>query len=217
MRSIRKLIRGYDMDLILNSLKNHLQIMTKLEDLAPLIKAAADKMISAVQQGGKIFWMGNGGSAADSQHLAAELIGRFQLERPAIASIALTTDTSILTCLSNDYDYNIVFARQIQALCRKEDIVIGLSTSGNSKNVLQGIAAAKQIGAYTIALTGERPHLLADTADLCLAVPSKVTARIQEAHIFIGHCLCQYVEQAVAQQAQTQERLENTFEQAITS
>jgi D-sedoheptulose 7-phosphate isomerase len=187
--------------LISTSLKNHLSTMAQLEELIPAMEQAAMQMAHTIQQGGKILWMGNGGSAADSQHLAAELIGRFKLERQAIASIALTTDSSILTCLSNDYDYSIVFARQIEAICKKGDVVIGISTSGNSKNVIKGMEAAKKLGAHTIALAGQGPHLLADAADLCLSVPSKVTARIQEAHIFIGHTLCEWVEMSVAQSA----------------
>jgi D-sedoheptulose 7-phosphate isomerase len=187
--------------LISTSLKNHLSTMAQLEELIPAMEQAAMQMAHTIQQGGKILWMGNGGSAADSQHLAAELIGRFKLERQAIASIALTTDSSILTCLSNDYDYSIVFARQIEAICKKGDVVIGISTSGNSKNVIKGMEAAKKLGAHTIAFAGQGPHLLADAADLCLSVPSKVTARIQEAHIFIGHTLCEWVEMSVAQSA----------------
>lgn len=191
--------------LITNSLKSHLSTMAQLENMIPSMEQAAARMANAIQQGGKILWMGNGGSAADSQHLAAELIGRFKLERKAIASVALTTDSSILTCLSNDYDYSIVFARQIEALCKKEDVVIGISTSGNSKNVIKGLEAAKKIGAFTLAFAGQGPHLLAETADLCLSVPSKITARIQEAHIFIGHTLCEWVELSVAQSVQQTE------------
>jgi D-sedoheptulose 7-phosphate isomerase len=174
--------------------------MNQLDEFVPILSKAAMLMAQAIEKGGKILWMGNGGSAADSQHLAAELIGRFKEERKAIASIALTTDSSVLTCLSNDYDYSIVFARQIEALAKKGDIVIGISTSGNSKNVIKGLEAAKKIGAFTIGFAGLGPHLLEKTADLCISVPSKITARIQEAHIFMGHCLCEWVERVVAQQ-----------------
>lgn len=178
-------------------LLEHQQTMAQLPPLLPLVEKAAQKIIAAVKQGGRVFWMGNGGSAADSQHLAAELIGRFKVERRALPSIALTVDTSILTCLSNDYDFSIVFSRQLEALCQAQDIVIGLSTSGNSPNVLKGIEAAKKIGAYTIGLTGGSGGALAKAADLCITVPSSVTARIQEAHIFIGHSMCEYLEQEI--------------------
>src|SRR3990167_4975071 len=114
----------------------------------------AQQVTQRVQQGGTVFWLGNGGSAADAQHLAAELIGRFKKERKAIPSLSLSTDSSVLTCLSNDYDYSLIFARQLEALCRSNDVVIGLSTSGNSPNVLKGLAVAKQRGAYTVGLTG---------------------------------------------------------------
>lgn len=184
---------------ILKLLDENIKTMLQVKELAPQIEAAAKHLLHALEKGGKIFWMGNGGSAADSQHLAAELIGRFKLERQAIPSIALTTDSSILTCLSNDYDYSIVFARQLEALCQKNDVVIGITTSGNSKNILEGIKVAKLKGAYTIGLAGHSGGLLASAVDLCITVPSSSTARIQEGHIFIGHTICELVEQAVAQ------------------
>lgn len=180
------------------ALTEHLEVMSQLEPIVPLIEKAAERLIHAIQNGGKIFWMGNGGSAADAQHLAAELIGRFKHERAAIPSIALTTDSSILTCLSNDYDYSIVFSRQLEALCRPNDVVIGISTSGNSRNVIAGMNTAKKMGAYTIGLSGQGGALPA-IADLGICVPSNTTARIQEAHIFIGHSICELVEQSVVQ------------------
>ncbi len=178
-------------------LEEHQKIMNDMTALIPAIEKAAGHVLDSVQKKGKIFWMGNGGSAADAQHLAAELIGKYKLERRAIPSIALTVDTSILTCLSNDYDYSIIFSRQLEALCQPNDVVIGLSTSGNSENVLKGIETAKQCGAFTIGLTGCSGGRLAQLVDLSITIPSDVTARIQEAHIFIGHSLCEYVEQAV--------------------
>jgi D-sedoheptulose 7-phosphate isomerase len=147
--------------------------------------------------------MGNGGSAADAQHMAAELIGRFKIERPPIPSIALTVNTSVLTCLSNDYDYSIVFSRQLEALCQPHDVVIGISTSGNSKNVIKGIAMAKQKGAFTIGLAGCSGGELAKAVDLCLTISSTTTARVQEAHLFIEHVLCEYLESAMYQEKQT--------------
>ena len=182
------------MSQVLNYLQEHLSVMNQLEALAPAIEASVSKMVAALAQGGKLFFMGNGGSAADAQHLAAELIGRFKAERRALPAIALATDTSILTALSNDYDYAIIFSRQLEALCKPSDVVVGITTSGNSKNVLKGIEKAKQIGAYTIGLTGSAGGLLASLVDLCLCVPSENVARIQEAHIFIGHTLCELIE-----------------------
>lgn len=156
-----------------------------------------ERMTDSLRQNGKILWMGNGGSAADCQHLAAELVGRFAKERRALPSIALTTDTSILTAVANDYSFATVFARQIQALCQPQDIVVGISTSGNSDNVIAGIQAAREIGAYTIGMTGESGGKLRDLVDICLRVPSSNTPRIQEAHIFIGHTLCEWIEAAL--------------------
>lgn len=183
---------------IASLLQEHQAVMSQLVELFPAMEEAASRILQAIQKGGKVLWMGNGGSAADAQHLAAELIGRFKQERAALPAIALTTDSSILTCLSNDYEYSIVFSRQIEALCRPNDVVIGISTSGNSRNVIAGIHAAKKIGAYTIGFSGQGGELPA-LVDLSLSVPSKNTARIQEAHIFIGHTICEIVEQSVCQ------------------
>ena len=148
-----------------------------------------------LDQGGKILIFGNGGSAADSQHIAAEFIGRFQKERKSLPAIALTTDTSILTALGNDYGYDIVFARQIEGLGNKGDVAFGISTSGNSKNVIQGIKKAKQMGLKTISLTGCGGGALAKLTDISLIVPSDKTARIQESHICIAHTICELVEE----------------------
>jgi D-sedoheptulose 7-phosphate isomerase len=153
--------------------------------------------IDCLKKGGKVILFGNGGSASDSQHIAAELVGRFQKERSAIPAIALTTNTSVLTSLANDYGYESVFARQIEALGQKNDLVIGISTSGKAKNVSSGIRQAKKMGIKTIALTGGDGGEIARIADISLVVPSSVTARVQEAHITIGHILCELVEQAL--------------------
>jgi D-sedoheptulose 7-phosphate isomerase len=187
---------------ITKSIDEHLNTFKQLKTLTPDIEEAAKTVANSVKYGGTVFWMGNGGSAADAQHFAAELIGRFQLERHSIASIALSTDTSILTCLSNDYDYSIVFSRQIEALCKTGDVVIALSTSGNSQNILKGIEAAKAKGAFTIGLTGKDGGELAKTADITLQIPSNNTARIQEAHAFVGHTICEWVENAAVQHKQ---------------
>jgi len=173
----------------------HIQTVSSLKLLSPSIEYIGNKMITCLKTGGKVIWMGNGGSAADSQHLAAELVGRYQQERRGLASIALTTDSSILTAISNDYGYEYVFARQIEALATNKDIIIGISTSGNSKNVIKGIEIAKEIGAYTIALVGATGGILQNKADISLIVPSENTARIQEAHILIGHILCEIIDE----------------------
>ena len=181
---------------ISNTLREHTEVIQALAALQPDIERLARRMSACLQEGGKICWMGNGGSAADSQHLAAELVGRFTRERQGLASIALTTDTSILTAVGNDYGYEAVFARQVEALCTARDVVVGISTSGNSPNVLRALEVAQELGAYTVGLTGGDGGQMAECADQCLIVPSRTTARIQEAHLLIGHILCDWVEAA---------------------
>jgi len=176
----------------------HQSVIAQLDALTPQIEALSQQMLHCLQAGGKIVWMGNGGSAADSQHLAAEMVVRYQTERPGLASIALTTDTSILTAAGNDYGFEYVYARQVEALCSDKDIVIGISTSGNSPNVLRAIEAAKTLGAYTAGMTAGDGGKLAQLCDLVLAMPTTVTARAQEAHILIGHILCELIDQAYA-------------------
>ena len=143
--------------------------------------------------GHKIMLFGNGGSAADAQHIAAEFVNRFATERPPLAAMALTTDTSILTSIGNDYDFDEIFAKQIRALGKKDDIVLGISTSGNSTNVLKGFKAARKAGIFTLGMTG-RGGEMKDLADMVLTVASDVTARIQETHICMGHILCELVD-----------------------
>ncbi|MDD4979953.1 MAG: D-sedoheptulose 7-phosphate isomerase [Candidatus Omnitrophica bacterium] len=156
-------------------------------------------VIDALKKNGKVILFGNGGSASDSQHIAAELVGRFKKDRDALPAIALTTNTSIITALANDYGYEFVFAKQVEALGQKNDVVIGISTSGKAKNVACGIKQAKKMGIKTIALTGADGGELAKLADVSLVVPSSVTARTQEAHIIVGHIICELVEQAFCQ------------------
>lgn len=172
----------------------HQTLIAKLDPLVPAIQLLGERLRACLQNGGKILLMGNGGSAADSQHIAAEIVGRFQRERKGLPAIALTTDSSILTSVGNDYGFEYIFARQVEALCSAQDIVIGISTSGNSANVVAGIAAAKQSGAYTVGLTGAGGGRLADLCDVTLAMPSSDTPRIQEAHILIGHILCDLID-----------------------
>lgn len=158
------------------------------------VAEAARVLAAALQQGGKILLFGNGGSAADAQHLAAEFVNRFRVERPPLAALALTTDTSVLTSIANDYDFREVFAKQIRALARPGDAALGLSTSGSSANVVRGLDAARQMGLKTLALSGGDGGPVAAAAQFTLVVPSHSTPRIQEVHITIGHVLCDLVE-----------------------
>ena len=158
------------------------------------IEKAVKAIVSSLRNCGKVLVFGNGGSAADSQHIAAELVGRFKKERKALAAIALTTNTSILTAIGNDYGYDVTFSRQIEALGKEGDVAIGLSTSGNSKNVLAALRCAKSMGLKTIGLTGATGGAMKDVCDILIAVPSKNTPRVQESHILIAHIVCELVE-----------------------
>ncbi|MDD3374760.1 MAG: D-sedoheptulose 7-phosphate isomerase [Candidatus Omnitrophica bacterium] len=165
-----------------------------VEDNIDTLVRAVDAIGKTLKKDGKIILFGNGGSAADSQHVAAEFIGRFQKERKSIPAIALTTDTSILTALANDYSFDVVFSRQLEGLGTSKDIAIGLSTSGNSKNVFEAIKTAKKIGMKTISLTGGTGGLIARASDISIIVSSKNTARVQESHICLAHVICELVE-----------------------
>jgi len=161
---------------------------------ADAIVTVVKEVTKALKKKNKVMFFGNGGSAADSQHIAAEFIGRFQKERKALPAMALTTDSSILTALANDYSVDIIFSRQIEGLGKKGDIAFGISTSGNSSNVVEGIKQAKKMGIKTVVLTGGAGGKLAKLADISLIVPSTKTARIQESHICIAHAICELVE-----------------------
>jgi len=161
------------------------------------VARAAELLVAAIRADGKVLIFGNGGSAADAQHIAAELVNRLNYDRPPIAAIALTTDTSILTSVGNDATFDDLFARQVQALGRAGDIVIAISTSGNSPNVLRAVDAARALGLQTIGLTGRDGGRLAAMVDLALTVETESTQRIQETHITIGHILCELVEEAL--------------------
>ena len=167
-----------------------------LSELGVQIATAAEWISEAATADHKVLFFGNGGSAADAQHLAAELVGRFERDRQALPGIALTTDTSILTSLANDFGAEALFARQVEALGRPGDVAVAISTSGGSPNVLRGVSAASAMGIRTIAFTGADRTPLAESCDLALCVPSTRTARIQEAHITIGHVICECVEEA---------------------
>ena len=165
------------------------------ETLSGEILHAAHAIRDIISAGGKLLLMGNGGSAADSQHIAAELIGRFKKERKAIPALALTVDSSSLTALGNDYGFEFIFSRQIEALANPNDAVIGISTSGNSKNIIRALNLAREIGAKTIGLMGNNGGVMKDCVDIGIIVPSNDTARIQEVHITIGHIICEIIEQ----------------------
>ena len=178
----------------------HESIRVKEETL----KNNSGKIVEAVEsirqlfnRNGKIFFFGNGGSAADSQHIAAEFIGRFKKERRALPAIALTTDTSILTALGNDYSFDVIFARQIEGLAQRGDLAFGISTSGNSRNVIEGVKQAKKMGLKTISLTGCGGGKLAPLTDISIIVPSSETARIQESHLCVAHAICELVEEKI--------------------
>jgi D-sedoheptulose 7-phosphate isomerase len=164
------------------------------QTLGPKIVDAAQLVAECLKDGGKVLFFGNGGSAADAQHLAAEFVGRFVLERSALPGIALTTDSSILTAVGNDYGFDQVFVRQVFALGRPKDVAIGISTSGNSPNVIKAVQAAAERGLRTIGLAGRDGGALAKAVELAITVPSTNTARIQECHITVGHVLCELVE-----------------------
>jgi D-sedoheptulose 7-phosphate isomerase len=180
--------------IFLDNLVEHQRMCAQLGLLEPAVAAAARVLAESLAAGGKIMLCGNGGSAADSQHLAAELTGRFMSDRQPLAALALTTDTSALTCIANDYAFDQVFARQVRALGRRPDALVAISTSGNSPNVLAAVQVAHELGMSCIGLLGRDGGALRSRCDPAILVPSQVTARIQEAHILIGHSLCGMLE-----------------------
>ncbi len=162
-----------------------------------LIQEVSDEIIKAYKNGKKTLIAGNGGSAADAQHIAGEFVSRFYFDRPGLASIALTTDTSILTAIGNDYGYEKLFSRQLQANGVSGDVFIGISTSGNSKNVIEALNYAKANGIITVGLTGEKGGIMKELCDYCICMPSNETPRVQEGHILVGHIICAVVEEAI--------------------
>lgn len=171
-----------------------LNAMADDEALLAVLAQAVARCVGSLRAGGKILFMGNGGSAADAQHLAGELVSRFEFDRPALAAIALTTDTSILTAIGNDYGYEQLFCRQVQALGRPGDVLLGISTSGNSPNIIKALLAAKELGIHTIGMTGNNPSRIVECTDLLLRAPSPHTPLIQQCHITLGHILCREIE-----------------------
>lgn len=169
------------------------------EQMEPLM-AAANMLVTCVASGHKILLFGNGGSAADAQHIAAEFVNRFQIERHPLPALALTTDTSIITSIGNDYSFDQIFSKQIQALGKRDDVAWGISTSGNSPNVVAGLRVAREQGLHCLGMTGQGGALVG-ASDLALTVPTATTARVQETHIIMGHILCQLVDQTLFPQA----------------
>ncbi|EAL5859832.1 D-sedoheptulose 7-phosphate isomerase [Campylobacter jejuni] len=190
MENLNSYIKGHFTDSILVK-----EQILKDENLITLIKNASLEVIKAYKNGNKTLLAGNGGSAADAQHIAGEFVSRFYFDRPGIASIALTTDTSILTAIGNDYGYENLFARQVQAQGVKGDVFIGISTSGNSKNILKALELCKQKEIISIGLSGANGGAMNELCDYCIKAPSTCTPRIQEAHILIGHIICAIVEE----------------------
>lgn len=172
-------------------------VLAALADHEPILRAITDRLVACLEAGGTLYLCGNGGSAADAQHVAAEFVGRFLRERRPLPAIALTCNTSILTAVGNDYEFAEVFARQVRAHVQPRDCVIGISTSGRSPNVLRALAAAREIGATTVGFTGSEGHELAAFCDACLLAPSASTPRIQEAHLLAWHLVCDEVERRI--------------------
>ena len=179
-------------------LEEHIKTFKSLSHLSQNLEHLAKIMSTCLINGNKIMWMGNGGSASQSQHFAAELVGRFNVERPGIASISLSSDTAVITAVGNDYDFSNIYSRQVESIGSKNDILVGISTSGNSINVVKALGVARNMSIKTIGMTGVSSGKMEKHCDEILNVPSKNTARIQEAHLWIGHVLCELVETKVS-------------------
>lgn len=191
-------LQRYSSDNIRSQIQDNINVSQELlEKSLEIILNVGNKITDIFKKGNKLLLCGNGGSAADSQHIAAEFVNRFRKDRNPLPAIALTTDTSILTSISNDYDYKHSFSKQILAIGQKGDMLIAISTSGKANNVIEAVNAARQKGLSTIGLTGNGGGKLKDLADICIKVPSHDTPRIQEAHILIGHLICDIVEKKV--------------------
>jgi len=177
-----------------NEFSEHLKVAKNMSTLTSQVEIAAQLCIDGLQNGGKILIFGNGGSAADAQHIAAELVGRYKVERKGLPAIALTTDTSALTSIGNDYGYDRVFDRQVEALANEGDVAIGISTGGSSSNVISGLKTAKELGCKLIGFSGRDGGEMNTLCDINLVVPAKDTPRIQEMHIVIGHTICHLID-----------------------
>ncbi len=179
-----------------NAIQESISVKEKLceEKYISKVLEISTTIIKSLKNGGKLLICGNGGSAADAQHTAAELINRYKVNRRPIAAIALTTDTSILTSIANDFDYTQVFKKQVEALGRKDDVLLAISTSGKAKSILEAVLSAQKLGLITIGLTGQGPNPLSQSSNLCLEIPSQEVARIQESHLLIIHIICDFIE-----------------------
>lgn len=187
--------------IIFNELESHLMVINEvIKSMQEDIYKASEIIIKALNNSNKVILFGNGGSAADAQHIAAELTGRYKIERPGLPGLALTTDTSALTAIGNDYGFDRVFDRQVESLANPGDILIGISTSGNSKNVISALTVGKDLGCISIGLSGRDGGLMNDICDLNLIVPTYDTPRIQEIHILIGHIICQCIDNEYSKQ-----------------
>jgi D-sedoheptulose 7-phosphate isomerase len=192
---------GMTTSILRENIERSLEVHNRLLDTClPSLSSAADAFITAYRVGKKALFFGNGGSAADAQHLAAEFLGHYLLERRPLPALALHSNSSALTAIANDYGYQYVFSRQLEALAARGDVAVGLSTSGASPNVIEALRCARRLGLVTIALTGSSGGQLRSLADILVAVPSQDTSRIQECHILLGHALCEAVEQALMAQ-----------------
>ncbi len=186
------------MDLVKTRIRESIEIKSRiLEDEAIITQVceASEMIKSSLKNGGKVLFCGNGGSASDSLHLTGEIVGRFQKERQGLAAISLNADVATMTAIANDYGYDSVFSRAVEGLMKPEDVLVGISTSGNSENVYQAIMKAKEIGGKSISLLGKTGGKIKDVSDISIIVPSDCTARIQESHIMIGHIICELVEE----------------------
>lgn len=182
-------------DVIENEINDHIRVANSLHNLTEEVTKSAILCIDSIKNGGKILLFGNGGSAADAQHIAAELVGRYKIKRKGLPAIAITTDTSVITSISNDFGYTHVFDRQLEAIAMKGDIAIGISTSGNSENVISGLKLASTLECKTIGFSGQDGGKMSNICDINLIVPSEDTPRIQEMHIVIGHTICHLIDQ----------------------
>lgn len=181
-------------EILAEHLADHVDVARAVEPLLPQVAALGERLCRCFASGGRLYTFGNGGSAADAQHLAAELIGRYKRERRPLPAVALTVDPSVLTCIGNDYDYDEVFARQVRGLAQPGDVVIGFTTSGNSPNVVRGLATAREVGATTVLFTGASAGAAGAHADEIVPAPSTFTARTQEMHLMLLHLLSEWID-----------------------
>jgi len=184
------------MDKIINkSIDNHFNALSQLKENLPVIKKISGLFVSALRANGKIIFMGNGGSAADSEHLTAELVGRFKKNRKAFAAVSLSSNICVITAIGNDYGFDEIFSRQVEAIANKNDLIVAISTSGESQNVIKAVVKAKELGVKTVGFLGKHGGKLKSLVDISLVIPTEDTPRIQEMHILAGHIICEIVEE----------------------